>query len=89
MHLSLSFSPSLSLSPFPLFFFLSFWGAGEAGCFEGEDSPPPPQNVNCSQNPAYIHLGVHVEEFQSFQAAADATLNPWHRNNNNYYLRAV
>jgi hypothetical protein len=31
------------------------------------------QNVNCSQNPAYIHLpvGVHVEE--SFQVTAAAT----------------
>ena len=34
------------------------------------DTDKIPQNVNCSQNPAYIHLGVHVEE--SFQAAADA-----------------
>ena len=31
--------------------------------------PQGAQNVNCSQNPAYIHLGVQMEE--SFQAAAD------------------
>ena len=35
------------------------------------DTDKIPQNINCSQNPAYIHLGVRVEE--SFQAAADAT----------------
>ena len=34
------------------------------------DTDRTPQNVTCSQNPAYIHLGVQVEE--SFQAAADA-----------------
>ena len=33
--------------------------------------PQEAQSVTCSQNPAYIHLGVHVEE--SFRAAADAT----------------
>jgi hypothetical protein len=25
-------------------------------------TPQEAHNVNCSQNPAYIHLGVHVEE---------------------------
>ena len=36
------------------------------------DTDRTPQNVaNCSQNPAYIHLGVQEEE--SFRAAADAT----------------
>ena len=35
------------------------------------DTDRIPQNVNCSQNPAYIHLGVQTEE--SFRAAADAT----------------
>ena len=35
------------------------------------DTDRTPQNVIYSQNPAYIHLGVQVEE--SFQAAADAT----------------
>ena len=35
------------------------------------DTDKIPRNVICSQNPAYIHLGVRVEE--SFQAAADAT----------------
>ena len=34
------------------------------------DTDRTPQNVIYSQNPAYIHLSVHVEE--SFQAAADA-----------------
>ena len=34
------------------------------------DTDETPQNVNCSQNSACIHLGVQVEE--SFQAAADA-----------------
>ena len=35
------------------------------------DTDKIPQNINCSQNPAYIHLGVQVEE--SFQTATDAT----------------
>ena len=35
------------------------------------DTDKIPQSVICSQNPAYIHLGIQVEE--SFQAAADAT----------------
>ena len=34
-------------------------------------TPQGAHNVNCSQNPAYIHLGIRVEK--SFQAAADAT----------------
>ena len=37
---------------------------------ETDRIPQGAQNVNCSQNSAYIHLGVHVEG--SFQAAADA-----------------
>ena len=38
--------------------------------------PQEAQSVTCSQNPAYIHLGVRVEE--SFQAAAagDYSQNP-------------
>ena len=35
------------------------------------DTDKIPQSVICSQNPAYIHLGVQEEE--SFRAAADAT----------------
>ena len=35
------------------------------------DTDKIPQNVNCSQNPACIHLGVQKKE--SFRAAADAT----------------
>ena len=38
---------------------------------ETDRIPQGAQNVNCSENPAYIHLGVQVEE--SVQAAADAT----------------
>ena len=42
------------------------------------DTDRTPQNVICSQNPAYIHLGVQEEE--SFQAAAtspgDYSQNP-------------
>ena len=38
---------------------------------ETDRTPQKAHNVNCSQNPTYIHLDIHVEE--SFQAAADAT----------------
>ena len=34
-------------------------------------TPQGAQNVNCSQNPVYIHLGVHIEE--TIQAATAAT----------------
>ena len=37
---------------------------------ETDRTPQEAHNVNCSQNPAYVHLGIRVEE--SFRAAADA-----------------
>ena len=50
------------------------------------DTDRTPQNVNCSQNPAYIHLGVQVEE--SFQAAADATSPSDYSQNPVYGIRS-
>ena len=35
------------------------------------------QNVNCNQNPAYIPLGVHVQEsFQTDETSRDYSQNP-------------
>ena len=45
------------------------------------------QNVNCNQNPAYVHVGVHVEE--SFQAdpssPSDYSQNPAYGVHSNPY----
>ena len=38
---------------------------------ETDRTPQEAYNVSCGHNPAYIHLGVRVEE--SFRAAAEAT----------------
>ena len=42
------------------------------------DTDRTPQNVICSQNPAYIHLGVQEEE--SFQAAPDTSPGDYSQN---------